>query len=1264
MGTRKRISGILSIGLALQFVILTAALAQNTDRDTELLTRYYSKATMFQNNRYYDSAIIYYNKAAIIYDQYKHWQGMLQCATQIATCYQAQGRYSWAAAILGPILEYSLNYTEENDTIIAQAYFMLGVQYFHQSIFDSTLIYWTKGLNIRKQVTGEQNYNVAALYYNIGLAYYLNVEFDKALESHNNSLQIRIEILGEKHPDVANSYDNIGNVYYMKTKYSKALEYYMKGLQIKTELFGVKNPDVAKSYNNIGNVYFDKSEYDKALEYMLHSLQIRAELLGDRHPDVAASFNNIGNVYYKKSEYDKALEYHNKSLEIRTEILGEKHPDVALSYNNIGLVYNGKSEYGRALDYHLMSLEIRQEKFGEKHPDVAASYTNIGIVYDMISEYDKALEYFIKGLEIRTELFGENHADVSKSYLNIGTVYYLRSDYDKALEYYLKSLQINLELFGEKHTDVADSYLSMGNVYYENAEYDKALEYFAKGLRIKMDLLGDNHPDIAMSYNNIGNVYFEKAEYDMALEYHTKSLQIREEVLGETHADVAQSYNNIGNVYDIKSEYDKALEYHNKSLQIRIDLFGEEHTDVAASYSNIGTVYKEKSVYYKSLEYYFKSLQISLDILGEKHNTVTGTYNNIGNVYDNKSEFVKALEYYQLGVSANLSAPGINKDITEVPEIRNYISYRYLLLCLHSKAQIFANTSKSLEDMKSMTTRLRQEVALLHYRACDTLITRARQEITGKSDKLALGKKANEIYTEAMQVCYELSAICGSDSVSYFIHQAFQFSEKNKASVLLESLAGSEAMKFAGIPDKLLQYEHDLNIDIALYKKLLAEGPDDTGEIKFSNKLFIANRAYDSLLTEFELHYPRYHELKYGQNQVTVKQLQKTLDKNTCIISYQKSDSSLTAFLVTRREFKVAQIEKLANYEEMIKRFRSRLAVYSRTSTDAYLNTGYELYKQLFFLELSEDITRLVIIPDGEMALIPFEALITESYRGYNYPDFPYLIKQYNISYSYSAELYYRTLPKQETDEIDVTQLYDWLAMAPVFDDEESAGTTLRTREILNEIDGFASDSTSTRGSFLTGQFITPLPGTREETETIFRQFEQQNRKATVQLYQNASEVFVKSGELEKYKYIHIASHGIVNTLKPELSGIILALDTTSGEDGILHTGEIYNLKLNADLTVLSACETGLGAIQEGEGLIGLSRALLYAGSKNIIVSLWKVADMSTSELMVDFYSNLLSEEDESEGFSEALRLAKLKMISEAKFAHPFFWSPFILIGK
>jgi CHAT domain-containing protein len=579
---------------------------------------------------------------------------------------------------------------------------------------------------------------------------------------------------------------------------------------------------------------------------------------------------------------------------------------------------------------------------------------------------------------------------------------------------------------------------------------------------------------------------------------------------------------------------------------------------------------------------------------------------------------------------------------------------------------------KPLSDKINTTRGDYLKLALRHYQACDTLINQARQSITTKSDKLALGQLANEVYRGAVNVCLNLAASSSSpqtgtvyESFSYYNELAFYFSEKNKSSVLLEALAGAEAQKFAGIPDTLLKEEHKLQIDIVLYKRILAEQPDSAQEILFRDKLFKANRQYDELIAVFESQFPEYFDLKYNFKPAGVQEIQKTLDTETAIISYLTGDSIITIFTITENKLDIKTVPLIENLAYTIAVFRYGL-LYPNSSMSAgdFKEYAYEMYGQLIPDDVNKGIKNLIIIPDAELSMIPFEALLTGDPGDKEWKDLPYLVKDYNISYSYSANLFYKTLPKESSTIPEYTELNDWLAFAPVFDDFNTGGLTIRSRELFQQLDTVSVDTTGTRGILINGEIIRPLPGTENEVQSIFKEFDEKGKKALVQIRRNANEEFIKSGVLKNYRLLHFASHGFVNTLKPELSGILLAQDTTINEDGVLYSGEIYNLKLNADLTVLSACETGLGEIKEGEGLIGLARALLYAGSKNIIVSLWKVADKSTSDLMIDFYKNLLEANQEKREFSQALQQAKLKMIDEGIYAHPFYWSPFILIGK
>ena len=160
-----------------------------------------------------------------------------------------------------------------------------------------------------------------------------------------------------------------------------------------------------------------------------------------------------------------------------------------------------------------------------------------------------------------------------------------------------------------------------------------------------------------------------------------------------------------------------------------------------------------------------------------------------------------------------------------------------------------------------------------------------------------------------------------------------------------------------------------------------------------------------------------------------------------------------------------------------------------------------------------------------------------------------------------------------------------------------------------------------------------------------------------------ANRLNFSSDSIVKYRYIHLATHGFVNSEKPELSGVQLSHLQGDSQEGVLYSNDVYGLKLNCDLLVLSACETGLGKIMKGEGIVGLSRAFIYAGSKNLLVSLWKVSDNSTSQMMVEFYKQLLSKEKTELNYAEILQKAKLMLILGKDYSRPYYWAPFILIG-
>jgi CHAT domain-containing protein len=269
---------------------------------------------------------------------------------------------------------------------------------------------------------------------------------------------------------------------------------------------------------------------------------------------------------------------------------------------------------------------------------------------------------------------------------------------------------------------------------------------------------------------------------------------------------------------------------------------------------------------------------------------------------------------------------------------------------------------------------------------------------------------------------------------------------------------------------------------------------------------------------------------------------------------------------------------------------------------------------------LPASITNLVIIPSGRLGTLPFEALPYRANKATDFKSVPYVIKRYAVSYEFSAGLL-----AQKTKATPVSTPPTIFLCAPV---------TFASITRLNE-----------------------LPATEKEVKSIAELFGAS--VASVATLKDATEDLAKSGKLAHFTYLHFATHGIVDEVDPELSRIYL--QPGEKEDGNLFAGELYTLDLHAELAVLSACQTGLGKFSKGEGVIGLSRALIYAGARNIIVSFWSVADESTSLLMTDFYKSLL--QNKNQNLRETLQMAKLAMIREGKYADPYFWAPFVLIG-
>ena len=561
------------------------------------------------------------------------------------------------------------------------------------------------------------------------------------------------------------------------------------------------------------------------------------------------------------------------------------------------------------------------------------------------------------------------------------------------------------------------------------------------------------------------------------------------------------------------------------------------------------------------------------------------------------------------------------------PRFSSYYNGIKLINSLKNKA---AATLQYYDDIQDI--ELLNNVIECVY-VTDSLIDDIRKSIVSENDKLTLSAISVDVYETgifAAAKIYELNQDIKPCS------DAFYFSEKSKAGTLLEAMAGAKAQNYAGIPKQLIDKEELLSEKMAYFRKLIAEENRPEQQAKYKNQLFDYENQYRNLIKDFETNYPEYYNQKYANTFLTLNELQNSIPENTALISYFTGEKYIYYITITKYTHNIQAGKKPKNFVGMIKEWRDAVTDYNIESFETYKNLSREIFATIFPENLPQNITKITIIPDGILSILPFEALLTENYNGElkNFKEYPFLIKKYNISYNYSALLAVNHY--KENTNLDKMQ---WLGIAPVFDSQNT--------------------------TYFKGEQVPPIPETLNEINEISQHLNSQKIINQSLIRKDANEKNIKNINLNQYKIIHIATHGTVNTENPELSGLYLSQDNTKQDDGMLYSGEIYNLKLNAELIVLSACETGLGKIIKGEGVIGLGRALLYAGAKNIIASFWQVSDASTAALMTNFYDNIYRKmKSEEISFSENLHVAKLKMINEGKFAHPYFWSPFVIIGQ
>ncbi|MFN6538066.1 MAG: CHAT domain-containing protein [Nostoc sp. EkiNYC01] len=856
-------------------------------------------------------------------------------------------------------------------------------------------------------------------------------------------------------------------------------------------------------------------------------------------------------------------------------------------------------------------------------PGQALAFLGIGRVYDLLAEKQEALKYYNQALPIYRAV--EDRKREATTLNNIGFVYDSLGEKQQALSYYNQALPIYRGV--EDRKGEATTLNNIGFVYYSLGEKQQALSYYNQALPI-LRAVGDRRME-ATTLNNIGIVYDSLGEKQQALSYYNQALPMLRAV-GDRRME-AKTLNNIGIVYDSLGEKQQALLYYNQALSIRRAVGDREGE--ATTLNNIGAVYDSLGEKQQALSYYNQALPIRRAV--EDRAGEATTLNNIGNVYSSLGEKQEALKY-----------------LNQALPIKRAVGDK----------QGEANTLFSMAFLESSRDNLKQ--AQTHIQAAIEIIEDLRTKIADqqlRASYFASVQGYYKFYTDLLMQLHKKDPSKGYDAL------ALQVSDRSRARGLIELLTEANIDIKKGIDPKLLAEERRLQWQINAQEKLLSElaSKKETPEQVLTNtkqKIQDLLKQQRELEVKIRANNPEYADLKYPQP-LTLKKIQQQLDKDTLLLQYSLGEERSYLWAVTPDSLYSYELPKRQQIDKAAKNLYDnylRNPGYQGVSPEETAKAANEL-SQLILKPVADKLgqKRLVIVGDEALQYIPFAALTTST-KSTDGSDYQPLIVNHEIISLPSASTI-AILRKQTTGRTKAPKTLAILA-DPVFSANDERVTGKSSNVANNNIDQQLQESALKRSTRnIKRSEIQRLPGTEKEAQEILKLV---SPSENIQAFGfDANYNWATNDQLSQYKILHFATHGFLDSTEPELSGIVLSLIDKQGKSqrGFLRLADIFNLNFPAELVVLSACQTGLGEEVKGEGLVGLTRGLMYAGAARVVVSLWNVDDEATSLLMSQFYSQMLQQ---GKTPAAALRAAQLKMWSQEKWRNPYSWSAFTLLGE
>ena len=857
-----------------------------------------------------------------------------------------------------------------------------------------------------------------------------------------------------------------------------------------------------------------------------------------------------------------------------------------------------------------------------------------------LGDYQSARTNLSEAAAIAAAELPSDHLQTIRNFHNAAMLAFYENRLDEAL-----SLNREVLAMREKKPDAkrrtAATLNNMGLIYREKGALRQARLHFERSLRLKVEALGDGDASLASSYQNLGRIYHLQGNYEKARDFLEKAYQLRQDNLGENHPDIASAGYALARVYLETGEVPKAKPIIEKSLSILSKSLGEDHPHWAHSLWEMARVQAIEGDFDRAMEGLAKAKVIFGDHFEPGNYHLAENLQHFAWVFWKKGDFDQSLAYLDRALAVLKERESFGSGTGMVDETR--------VRCLHGKATVLV--SKYLHSNRGSDLEAALDVVVEAAR----VLALAQRRILTEEAQLNLARRSRRILDFGVNIALALNAQRGDPKS---LEWAFLLAEQGKMSVLRQALGEMALLRVAGVPDEELARETELRQRGYQLETQAAHQLKDQGLVsdEVQEALLAHGREAETFLSALEENYPRYFELKYRPFAPSLASVRRGLPANgSALLSYHTGQAGMTIFVLKPSHLVAKQVSlsgagpatsfplvaedwftwpKAA--EEMglreVARLRSSM-VYGKR--DVFCHYA-RLLHQILIEPVSQEIDgfELIVVPDGNLAFLPFEALLTADADAESGWDLPYLVKTFEISYVLASGL------------LDDGPRHPWrldhprgIAFAPVFGPEPGGPSRPGGKRAIKP-----------------SPKIQPLPFTQKEVAALDQLYAEAGGHLEVWAGKGANkEAFLEA--LGNGKTIHLATHAVIDETYPALSRLLFARSDAGKLGNELYLGEVFALDLDAELVVLSACETGRGQIANGEGVLGFVRGFHFAGAKRMVVSLWQVSDESTGVFMVDFYRALLAGSTPK----AALRSAKLKGI--AGHWPPYAWAGFVLTG-